>query len=42
VNKSLDNKEESSYRRTEGRKRTENYKRGTGQLNNIAKMRVTE
>jgi hypothetical protein len=29
MNKSVDNKEESSYRRAKGRKSTENHKRGT-------------
>jgi hypothetical protein len=37
VNTGLDNKEESSPRRTKERKSTENHKRGTGQLENMAK-----
>jgi hypothetical protein len=39
MNKSLDNKEQSTYRGAKERKNTENHKRGTGQLKNMAKQK---
>jgi hypothetical protein len=35
MNKNLDNKEKSTYRRAIEKKSTENHKRGLGQLKNI-------
>jgi hypothetical protein len=39
MNKSLNNKEKSAYRRAKDRKSTENPKRGTGHLKNMAKQK---
>jgi hypothetical protein len=37
MNKNMDNKEESIYRKAKEKKSTENHKRGTGHLKNMAK-----
>jgi hypothetical protein len=38
-NKSLDNKEQTTYRRTKEKMNTENHKRGTEQLKRIVKQK---